>query len=146
MSVEKEGENIPKPSNRAGNDGYVFKDGYVLFDVLLALFLFSLGFGVLFQLTVGALSEARQAASLMEGANLAQETMERLAARKWRDNIARRDCIPGGVVEGTKEQFEWQICSEWHDIPQLLKVSVKVRWTNQGNPYQYTLESLYAVE
>jgi len=114
--------------------------------VLLALFLFSLGFGVLFELTVGALSESRQATALMEGANLAQETMDHLAAHSWSENITHRDCIPGGVVEGTKGKFHWLICSEWHDIPQLLKVSIEVVWTERGNPYQYKLESLYAVE
>jgi len=114
--------------------------------VLLALFLFSLGFAVLFELTVGAVSESRQASTLMEGANLAQETMDRLATHAWSDNIARRDCIPGGTVEGTEGKFHWVICSEWHDIPELLKVSVEVFWTERGNPFQYKLESLYAVE
>lgn len=121
-------------------------DGYVLIDVLLALFLFSVGFGVLFELTSGALSEARRALTLMEGANLAQGKMDQLAAHKWNDNISQRECIPGSVVEGREGKFRWQISSEWHDTPQLLKVSVEVTWSEQGNPYGYKLESLYAVE
>ncbi|WP_052090781.1 hypothetical protein [Desulfosporosinus sp. HMP52] len=121
-------------------------EGYVLLDVLLALFLFSLGFAVLFQLTSEALSESRKAMNLIEGANLAQGKMDQLAVRNWRDNIARRDCIPGSIVEGRDGKFQWQISSDWHDIPQLLKVSVKVMWSERGKPYQYKLESLYAVE
>ncbi|MBP1759708.1 MAG: hypothetical protein H6Q63_625 [Firmicutes bacterium] len=114
--------------------------------MLLALFLFSLGFAVLFGLTVEAVSESRRAMNLMEGANFAQETMDRLAANAWDDNIAQSVCIPGGIVEGTEGKLHWLIRSEWHDIPDLLKVSVEVRWTERGNPFQYKLESLYAVE
>jgi len=95
---------------------------------------------------MGAVSEARKAATLMEGANLAQETMDRLAADVWSKNIAQRACIPGGTVEGKEGKFHWLIHSEWHDIPELLKVSVEVRWLERGNPYQYKLESLYAVK
>lgn len=120
--------------------------GYVLFDVLLALFLFSLGFAVLFGLTEGAVSEARQASTLMEGANLAQEIMDRLAVRKWSDNITRQDCLPGGTVEGNEGKFHWLIVSNWEDIPQLLRVRVEIRWAEQGNFAWYKLESLYAVE
>ncbi len=120
--------------------------GYVLFDVLLALFLFSLGFAVLFGLTEGGVSEARQATTLMEGANLAQKKMDQLAVHAWSDNIARQACIPGGTVEGQDGKFHWLIVSDWGDIPQLLRVSIEVRWMERGNPYQYELESLYAVE
>lgn len=120
--------------------------GYVLFDVLLALFLFSLGFAVLFGLTEGAVSEARQAASLMQGADLAQKKLDQLAVRVWSDNIARQVCIPGGTVEGNEGEFHWLVVSNWDDIPQLLRVDVEVRWTDRGNPAWYKLESLYAVE
>lgn len=117
-----------------------------MFDVLLALFLFSLGFVVIFGLTEGAVSESRQASSLMEGANLAQKIMDQLAIHGWRDNLARQVCIPGGTVEGHEGKFQWIIRSEWDDIPQLLRVSVEVFWKEQGNSSMYKLESLYAVE
>lgn len=120
--------------------------GYVLFDVLIALFLFSSGFAVLFGLTEGAVSEARQATTLMEGANLAQEIMDRLAARSWSENIATQACIPGGTVVGSDGKFLWQIHSEWGDIPELLRVNVEVKWTERGTPHQYKLESLYAIK
>lgn len=120
--------------------------GYVLLDVLLATFLFSLGFAALFGLTQGAVSEARQATALMEGANLAQNKLDHLAVHAWSDNIANRACIPGGSVEGYEGKFSWLIQSEWEGGPQLMRVSVEVRWTERGNPFQYKLESLYAVE
>jgi len=120
--------------------------GYILFDVLLALFLFSLGFAVLFGLTEGAVNESRQALTLMEGANLAQEKLDQLAVHAWRNNITQQACIPGGTVEGNEGKFHWILCSDWDDIPQLLRVSVEVRWTERGNTSQYKLESLYAVE
>lgn len=110
------------------------------------MFLLSLGFAVLFGLTEGAISEARQASYLMEGANLAQKKLEQLAAHPWSSNLAQKDCIPGGTVEGDEGKFHWLIYSEWEEIPQLLKVRVEVTWTERGNPYQYKLESLYVVE
>lgn len=120
--------------------------GYVLLDVLLGLFLFSLGFGVLFELTTAARSETSQAASLMAGANLAQETMDKLSARAWSENIACGDCSPGRVVEKNTGKFRCRIYSEWQEGPNLLRVSVEVSWTELGVPYCYQLESLYAVE
>lgn len=120
--------------------------GYVLLDVLLALFLFSLGFAVLFGLTEGAVSEARQASNLMEGANLAQKKLEQLAVHAWSANITRQACIPGGTVEGNEGKYHWLIVSKWADTPQLLKISVEVLWTERGNPAGYKLESLYAVD
>ena len=101
---------------------------------------------MLFGLTEGAVSQARQASTLMEGANLAQGIMDRLAVQKWSGNIASQAFIPGEIVVGNEGKFRWLIESEWGDIPQLLRVSVEVRWTERGNPYQFKLESLYAVE
>ena len=123
-----------------------YSHGYVLFDVLLGVFLFSLGFAVLFGLTEGAVSEARQASTLREGATIAQKQLEQLAVHAWSDNLARQACIPGGTVEGNEGKFHWIIHSEWEDVLQLLRVSVEVRWVERGNPCSYNLESLYAVE
>ena len=117
-----------------------------MFDVLLALFLFSLGFAALFGLTESAVSESRQASALMEGANLAQTKLDQLAVHAWSDNIARRACIPGGINEGSEGKFHWLIRSDWDDSPQLLRISVEVHWAERGNPSSYKVESLYAVE
>ena len=117
-----------------------------MFDGLLALFLFSLGFAVLFGLTESAVAESRQASTLMEGANLAQKIMDQLANHDWRDNLAQQACIPGGTVEGHEGKYKWIIRSDWDDIPQLLRVSVEVFWQDQRNYSRYKLESLYAVE
>ena len=122
------------------------KQGYILLDVLLALFLFSLGFAVLFGLTEGALYESRQGATLLEGANLAQKKMDQLAVQVWNNNITRQDYLPDGTVEGNEGQFHWLIVSDWDDTPQLLRISVEVRWSEGGNPAWYKLESLYDVE
>ena len=114
--------------------------------MLLGLFIFSLGFAVIFGLTEGAVSEARQANTLLQGTNLAQKKLEQLAVHQWSENIARQVCIPGGTVEGVEGKFRWLIHFEWEDLPQLLRVSVEVRWVERGNPLWYKLESLYAVE
>lgn len=120
--------------------------GYALLDVLLAVFLFSLGFTVLFSLTKGAVLEAQQAADLLEGVNLAQKKLDQLAVHVWQDNIKQQVCIPGGTVEGSEGKYHWLIESNWDDSPQLLRVRVEVEWSNGGSPASYQLESLYAVE
>ncbi len=117
-----------------------------MFDVLLAIFLYSLGFTVLYGLTEEAIFETHQVSSLIEGANLAQSIMDQLAAHSWRDNIASQACIPGGVVQGSEGVFHWFIRSDWADMPQLLKISVEVHWAERGNEGRYQLESLYEVE
>ena len=120
--------------------------GYVLLDVLLGLFLFSLGFAVLFSLTEGALSQARQASAFMAGSNLAQQKMDQLAVHNWDENILRRNCMPGGIVEGNEGRFHWIITADWGDCPNLLRVGVEVRWSVQESLFRYKLESFYAVE
>lgn len=120
--------------------------GFVLLDVILALFLFTVGFAALYGLSEKALSEADQALCLTEAANHAQNIMETLGAESWRDNIRRGSCIPGGEVEGSEGFFRWRVYSDW-DIPdELLRVKVEVSWLEQGSIQSYTLESLYALQ
>lgn len=118
--------------------------GFVLLDVLLALLLFTLGFGALFGLSQGALREAEQALRLTEAANHAQSIMESLAAQSWTDNIQAGRCIPGGEVEGRDGLFRWKVYSRWEVMDELLRVRVEVSWLERKNVQSYTLESLYA--
>ena len=120
--------------------------GYVLFDVLLAVFMFSLGFAGIYGLTESAVAEARQAADLLEAANLAQKTMDSLTVRGWPENIAAGVCLPGSIVTKQEGKFRCQISTVWDEVPQLLRVSVDVHWLERGTPIIYKLESLYAVE
>jgi hypothetical protein len=138
--------NYPKPEEGDLSEQTYASQGYILFDVLLALFLFSLGFSVLFNLTESSLSESRQASALMEGANLAQTKLDQLAVHTWSDNITRQACIPGGVVEGNEGKYHWLIRSDFDDIPQLLRVSVEVRWSDERKPSSYKVESLYGLD
>lgn len=120
--------------------------GFVLFDVLLGLFIFSLGFAALFGLTERAVFETQQATTLMEVSNLAQEIMDRLTAQGWSEIIATGACLPGGIVDGNTGRFHWRVRSDWENNPQLLRVSVEVSWSERGRPFGYKLESLYAVD
>ncbi|MHB1653762.1 MAG: hypothetical protein ACYCVD_15000 [Desulfitobacteriaceae bacterium] len=120
--------------------------GYILFDALLAIFLFSFGFAALYGLTEGTLWTTRQAAYLTEGANYAQKHLESLAAHKWEDNLAQGKCIPGGLVEGDDGNFHWLIRSDWDPLPDLLRISVEVRWLEDSHLRSYLLESAYHVE
>jgi len=135
--------------------GFTVNGGWLVFLALAALWV-ALAIESrsrrLSALLEAALKEAEQlraesagAGPNADAARLGPE-LEQLAAQNWRDNIARNACIPGGTVEGNEGKFQWVIHSEWGDIPELLRVSVEVRWTERGNPYHYVLESLYAVE
>ncbi len=117
-----------------------------MLDVLLAVFLFSLGFATLYGLYERALAEAHQSLSLMEAANLAQMKMEQLAAQSWRDNIDAQRCLPGRTVEGNEGNLQWRIDSNWEDIPQLLRVKVNVHWIERETSEYYQIESLFEVE
>ncbi|HHY27464.1 MAG TPA: hypothetical protein GX523_12130 [Desulfitobacterium dehalogenans] len=120
--------------------------GFVLLDVILALFLFTVGFVALYGLSENALAEAGQALRLTEAANHAQSIMETLGAESWLDSIHRGRIIPGGEVEGAEGLFRWKVHADW-DIPdELLRVKVEVSWPEQGNVQSYALESLYALQ
>lgn len=120
--------------------------GYVLFDVLMAIFLFGIGFAALAGLTESYLRETRQASNFTEAVNIAQKNLEFLAGHKWDENIAQGRCIPGSVVQGDEGRFHWSISCEWDTLPDLLQVSVRVDWFEERQMKNYLLETAYHVE
>lgn len=123
------------------------ESGFVLLDVVFALFLFTLGFTSLYGLTEGAIHETQQALNFTEAANLAQNLMEDLSAHPWSDNFARQRCVPGASVDGSKGRFQWSITSDWQDpdqVDELLKVQIKVSWQENGKEKSYTLDTLFS--
>lgn len=120
--------------------------GYALLDVLVAVFLLSLGFASLYALNEGALKETQQAVNLTNSANLAQSLMDQLGANSWQDNLVQGKAIPGETVQGQDGQFAWSIHSEWDTLPNLLRVSVEIRWVERGLERSYRLESMYVTE
>ncbi len=120
--------------------------GYALIDVLVALFLFSIGFFVIFGLTETGYVKSRQASNLTKAVNIAWKTMERLSGRSWADNLAENECIPGDTVVGSEGLFEWTIYADWETYPELLEVETEVKWLENGKVCSYRLESLYYVD
>lgn len=122
------------------------EQGFVLLDVIFALFLFSLGFVALYGLTEGATLETQQVLNLTEAANQAQNLMEELAAHPWRDNFTEGRCKPGETVVGQKGRFLWKVVSAW-DIPgELLSVQVEVSWQENRKTQQYSLNTLFSIK
>lgn len=119
--------------------------GFVLVDVLLALFLFTLGFASVYGLSTGALKEGEEALRITEGANIAQNIMESLASEDWDVNLATGKCIPGGVVQGEEGFFQWEITAEWIIPERLLQVNVKTAWPERGKTQKYSLSSMFAL-
>lgn len=122
------------------------RSGFALIDVLLALFLFSLGFAALYGLEEAALAETRAAVTLTEAANQAQTRMENLLSHSWIDNLSTGRIIPGGLVKSDEGFFQIQTASAWGELPWLLKVTVRVEWTQGKHRRSYELEGLYYVE
>ncbi|MGE4271577.1 MAG: PulJ/GspJ family protein [Desulfitobacterium sp.] len=120
--------------------------GFALLDVVLALFLFALGFAALYGLSESAMKEAEQALRITEAANQAQSILESLANESWRDNIDTGHCLPGGEVRGREGIFHWTIYTDWELPEELLRVRVEIAWLEKGSERKYTLESLYAVQ
>ncbi len=123
-----------------------YERGFVLLDVVFALFLFTLGFTALYGLTEGAIQEAQQVINLTEAANYAQDLIEDLAAQPWTDNLQKGRCKPGETVEGQKGRFQWKLFSEWDTPGELLRVQVEVSWKEKGKTQKYSLETLFAIQ
>lgn len=120
--------------------------GFVLLDALMAIFLFGLGFAVLYGLTESALAEAGQAEDLTKAANIAQQQLEGLQGCSWTENFAQGRCIPGEVVRGEEGRFHWSVFSEWDGLPDILHIKVEVLWPERRKKSSYQLESVYHVE
>lgn len=123
-----------------------YKNGFVLIDALIALFLLTTSFAALYGLTEGALQNSREALATTEVANIAQNLMEQLSAQPWTDNLAEGKCIPGGNVQGSENGYQWNISSEWEEENILLKVTTQVTWPKKGSLSTYELTSLYYVK
>ncbi|HWQ89275.1 MAG TPA: hypothetical protein VN374_04815 [Desulfitobacteriaceae bacterium] len=122
------------------------KKGYALVDVLMALFLFSISFSVVYGLTETAVSENQQTANLTQAMNIARKSMERLAERPWSENLAEGGCIPSETVTGNEGLFDWTLCAEWDEYPELLNIEIEVEWLEKGKIHSYYLGSVYYVD
>jgi hypothetical protein len=120
--------------------------GYALIDVLMALFLFSMSFIVLYGLTETSNIKSQQATNLTKAVNIAWNTMERLSGQSWAENLAKNKCIPGDTVVGSEGLFEWAIYADWDIYPELLEVETEVKWLENGKIRSYHLGSLYYVD
>ncbi len=121
------------------------ESGFVLVDVLLALFLFTLGFASVYGLSAGALKEGEEALRITEGANMAQSLMESLANEDWNVNLATGKCIPDGAVQGKEGLFQWKITAEWVIPERLLQVNVDITWPERRKNQNYSLSSMFAL-
>lgn len=120
--------------------------GFVLLDVVFALFLFALGFASLYGLSEGAIQETQQALNFTEAANLAQDVIEGLSVHSWSENLTEGRILPGEEVQGEKGRFSWRIFSEWETPGALLNVQVTVFWQERGIEQSYMLSTLFALD
>lgn len=79
--------------------------GFVLLDVLLALFLFTMGFAAVYGLSHAAFKEGEEALNLTQAANIAQELMETFANEVG----VKGNGIPDRIMQGKKDYINGEL-------------------------------------
>lgn len=144
-------ERLIPPGREAAGEGRTLRRdgpegaGYVLFDVLVAFVIFSIGFAGLYGLTESAVKQTQEGKNLIIAANLAQTVMDELTAEGWKNNLAAGDYLPGNPVQGEEENFHWTVTTEWDSVPSLLRVEVKVEWPEAGTIRSLVLRGMFDV-
>lgn len=118
--------------------------GYILLDILVALFI--IGFGLAVSLGVidtAALANA-QAENSLQAINLAASQMDQVIY-----NLKVNNCCPDEYLTGSISKrcgrFESMIGAKW-DSAGLLLVTVRIQWLERGELREYLLESLCHVQ
>ncbi len=114
--------------------------GYVLLDILIGLFILGLGFAVIQGLTNTAALSYAQSHNLLQAANLAGSTIQEVISDLKKEPAGKdADFNQEGLDQVGK--YQRLICVQW-DSPDLLLITVEVRWPELGEFRNYRLESL----
>ncbi|MCM1566946.1 MAG: hypothetical protein FNP40_05225 [Dehalobacter sp. 4CP] len=119
------------------------KKGFVLLDVLTGLFIFSLGFAVMLALINTAYIKSSHTDNTLQAVNLASSTAEEITAVLLDDPSAVYHYL-SGTTRDESGQFSRTVCCEW-DSPNLLKISVKINWTELEDQKEFKLTYLHYI-
>jgi len=119
------------------------KKGFVLLDVLTGLFIFSLGFAVMLALINTAYIKNSHTDHTLQAVNFASSTVEEITAVLL-DDPSAVDRYLNGVAQDESGRFSRTVCCEW-DSPNLLKISVKISWTELKDQKEYNLTYLHYI-
>ena len=118
--------------------------GYIMLDILLGLFLFSIGFAVVWGLNTSSVFKSAQMEKSLQAINLAASTIDELHT-VFKQDRARISNYTSLDVEDKQGAFYRVIRAEWVS-KDLLLLAVEVRWTDRSTEKQYYLESYYYAE
>jgi len=116
--------------------------GFILLDVLMALFVFGIGFAAFWGLGVTAAKKAVQTEHYHEAIRLAGNLLESQLARSR--NIPQAEWPETDeslVSDGTEERYRWQLTASFDVNFRLVYVRVEVFWQDGNRERKYHVES-----
>ncbi|AHF09765.1 MULTISPECIES: hypothetical protein [Dehalobacter] len=119
------------------------KKGFVLLDVLTGLFIFSLGFAVMLALINTAYIKNSHTDNILQAVNLASSTVDEITVVLLDDPSAVNRYL-NGTERDESGRFSRTVCCEW-DSQNLLKISVKIIWTELKDQKEYNLTYLHYI-
>lgn len=117
--------------------------GYILLDILIGIFILGLGFAAVLSLLNGAALAGGRAGLSLQAVNLAVSTMDELdksLEMRSSDSYLFLAGQPSERIGG----LERTVRAEW-DSPDLLLVTVEIKWLEGKRVREYFLESLVYV-
>ncbi|NLP43687.1 MAG: hypothetical protein GX351_03575 [Peptococcaceae bacterium] len=118
--------------------------GYVFIDILVGLLIFGLGFATVLSLNNWAVQAKNQADNYLEAINIASSTMDEIL-HGFKNKDLTGDFKDIQNLTDRYGRFERVITMNW-DAPNILIISVKLKWIENGEPREYLLESLLYVK
>ncbi|MGI6449526.1 MAG: type IV pilus modification PilV family protein [Desulfitobacteriia bacterium] len=118
--------------------------GYLLLDILVGIFIFSLGFAVILGIINSAALANAQSNHYLQAVNLASSAMDELLAKLEEDSVFCYTYLAGADVEKIGN-FTQTINMVW-ETADLLLVTVQMEWPERGEVRDYYLESLFYVQ
>jgi len=114
--------------------------GYILLDILMGLFIFSVGLTVFFSLVQTAALANSQAHNLLDAINLAGSSMEEIA-----HNLQQNPADISNYLTDQAGMFHRTVGTKW-DSPDMVWVTVEITWLELGESRKYSVESLLQIQ
>ncbi|UWG95735.1 hypothetical protein LPY66_12510 [Dehalobacter sp. DCM] len=114
--------------------------GFVYLDIIVALFIFGLGFAVIFGSVQASYLKQSHTERYLDAVNLASSTLNEVV-----DDVDEDPAAAAAYLEGEHKHvvgfYNVVIKTEWAEAD-LLSVTVEVTWLEQGRNKNYHVQSL----
>jgi len=119
--------------------------GYIFIDVLMAIFIFAMGFAGLYSLTSEALANYQSSVNLTKAAHLAQSKLA-LAEIALKNSLSEKSIELGEEISGVEAGMAWTLHATHTMIPNLFELKVVVAWQERNQYQTYLSECLVFVD